>query len=48
MQPPIVSIVAKSGTGKTTMLEKLIAEFKVRGYRVGALKHDAHRFEIDL
>lgn len=47
MQPPIVSIVAKSGTGKTTLLEKLIAEFKRRGYRVGALKHDAHRFEID-
>jgi molybdopterin-guanine dinucleotide biosynthesis protein MobB len=47
MQPPIVSIVAKSGTGKTTILEKLIAEFKRRGYRIGALKHDAHRFEID-
>ena len=43
----IISIVAKSGTGKTTLLEKLIAEFKKRGYRVGALKHDAHRFEID-
>ncbi|MFA6011055.1 MAG: molybdopterin-guanine dinucleotide biosynthesis protein B [Desulfobacteraceae bacterium] len=43
----IVSIVAKSGTGKTTLLEKLIAELKIRGYRVGALKHDAHRFDID-
>lgn len=47
MQPPVVSIVAKSGTGKTTLLEKLIAELKRRGYRIGALKHDAHRFEID-
>lgn len=47
MIPPVVSIVAKSGTGKTTLLEKLIPELKSRGYRVGAIKHDAHHFEID-
>jgi len=47
MTPPVVSIVAKSGTGKTTLLEKLIAELKTRGYRVGAVKHDAHSFSID-
>lgn len=47
MTPPVVSIVAKSGTGKTTLLEKLIAELKRRGYRVGAVKHDAHSFDID-
>ncbi len=47
MTPPVVSIVAKSGTGKTTLLEKLIAELKERGYRVGAVKHDAHSFSID-
>lgn len=47
MTPPVVSIVAKSGTGKTTLLEKLIAELKGRGYRVGAIKHDAHSFSID-
>lgn len=47
MSPPVVSIVAKSGTGKTTLLEKLIAEIKSRGYRVGAVKHDAHSFSID-
>ena len=47
MSPPVVSIVAKSGTGKTTLLEKLIAELKKRGYRVGAVKHDAHSFSID-
>ncbi len=46
-KPAVVSIVAKSGTGKTTLLEKLIAELKRRGYRVGAVKHDAHRFDID-
>ena len=42
-----VSFVAKSGTGKTTLLEKVIAELKLRGYRVGVIKHDAHRFDID-
>jgi molybdopterin-guanine dinucleotide biosynthesis protein MobB len=47
MTPPVVSIVAKSGTGKTTLLEKLIRELKCRGYRVGAVKHDAHKFDID-
>lgn len=47
MNPQVLSVVAKSGTGKTTLLEKLIAELKRRGYRVGALKHDAHRFDID-
>lgn len=42
-----VSFVAKSGTGKTTLLEKVIGSLKRRGYRVGVIKHDAHRFEID-
>ena len=39
--------MAKSGTGKTTLLEKVIARLKERGYRVGVVKHDAHRFDID-
>jgi len=42
-----VSFVAKSGTGKTTLLEKLIIGLKQRGYNVGAIKHDAHCFDID-
>ena len=42
-----VSFIARSGTGKTTLLEKVIRELKSRGYRVGVIKHDAHRFEID-
>jgi molybdopterin-guanine dinucleotide biosynthesis protein MobB len=47
VSPPVISIVAKSGTGKTTLLEKLITELKLRGYRVGAMKHDTHQFDID-
>ena len=47
MPVKVVSFVAKSGTGKTTLLEKVIAELKNRGYTVGAIKHDAHQFDID-
>jgi molybdopterin-guanine dinucleotide biosynthesis protein MobB len=46
-QPPAVAFVARSGTGKTTLVEFLITDLRRRGYRIGALKHDAHRFEID-
>ena len=42
-----VSFIARSGTGKTTLVEQVIAALKQRGYRVGALKHDAYKFEID-
>ena len=44
---PIVSIVGKSDVGKTTLLEKLVAELTSRGYRVATVKHDAHSFDID-
>ena len=44
---PIFSIVAFSGTGKTTLLEKLVSELKKRGLRVAVIKHDAHEFDID-
>ena len=44
---PIISIVGKSGVGKTTLVEKLILELVKRGYRVGAVKHGPHDFDID-
>lgn len=44
---PVVSFVGNSGVGKTTFLEKLIGVLKARGYRVAAIKHDVHSFEID-
>jgi molybdopterin-guanine dinucleotide biosynthesis protein B len=44
---PIVSVVGKSGAGKTTFLEELIREIKRRGYRLAVVKHDTHGFEID-
>ena len=45
--PSIISIVGKSDSGKTTLLEKLIEEFCRRGHRVGTIKHDTHGFDID-
>jgi molybdopterin molybdotransferase len=44
---PIVSIVGKSQSGKTVLMEQLIAEFKRRGYKVAALKHGRSGIEID-
>jgi len=44
---PIISIVGKSESGKTTLLEGLISGLKERGYRVAVLKHAAHDFELD-
>jgi molybdopterin-guanine dinucleotide biosynthesis protein B len=46
-KPPIVAVVGKSDAGKTTFLEKLIKELKVRNIKVGTIKHDAHDFDID-
>ncbi|MEM7275855.1 MAG: molybdopterin-guanine dinucleotide biosynthesis protein B [Actinomycetota bacterium] len=43
----MVSFVAPSGTGKTTLLTSVIALLSGRGHRVGAVKHDAHRIELD-
>jgi len=40
--PPVVSIVGKSKSGKTTFLEKLIGELKSRGYQVATIKHTHH------
>jgi molybdopterin-guanine dinucleotide biosynthesis adapter protein len=45
--PPVVSIVGRSQSGKTTLIEKLIPEFKKRGYTVGTIKHSHHSPDID-
>lgn len=44
---PVISVVGRSGVGKTTALERIIRELKQRGYRVGTVKHDTHGFEVD-
>jgi molybdopterin-guanine dinucleotide biosynthesis protein MobB len=47
MPIPIISIVGKSNSGKTTLVEKLIPELMARGYRVATIKHNKHGFDID-
>jgi molybdopterin-guanine dinucleotide biosynthesis protein MobB len=46
---PSVSFVGRSNSGKTTLLEKLIALLRERGYRVGVVKHTVRAdVETDL
>ena len=48
MTIPVLCIVGKSKSGKTTLMEKLIPELKRRGYRLATIKHHSHPgFEID-
>ncbi len=44
---PILGFAAYSGTGKTTLLIKLLPMFKAHGIRVGIIKHAHHSFDID-
>ncbi|MGY3884083.1 molybdopterin-guanine dinucleotide biosynthesis protein B [Aeromonas aquatica] len=44
---PLLGFVAWSGTGKTTLLERLIPLLNRRGLRLGVLKHTHHQFDID-
>lgn len=45
---PVISLVGKSGVGKTTLMEKLLPELKKRGIRVAVVKHHAHTTPIDI
>ena len=44
---PVLGFAAFSGTGKTTLLEKLIPQLTARGIRIGMVKHAHHEFDID-
>ena len=44
---PVFAFAAYSGTGKTTVIEKIVRELKARGLRLAVIKHDGHHFEID-
>jgi len=44
---PILGFAAFSGTGKTTLLTKLIPLLKQTGLRIALIKHSHHNFEID-
>lgn len=44
---PVLAFSAYSGTGKTTLIERLVRKLKAGGLSVAVVKHDGHRFEID-
>ena len=47
MAPPILCIVGRSNSGKTTVIERLIPELTRSGYRIATIKHAGHGFELD-
>jgi len=44
---PFVMVVGFSNTGKTMLVERLISALKQRNYRVAAVKHAPHGYELD-
>jgi len=44
---PVIGFVAFSGTGKTTLLTRLIPHLREQGVRLAAVKHSHHHFDID-
>lgn len=44
---PVIGFSAFSGTGKTTLIERLVACFKKKGICLAVIKHDAHDFVMD-
>ncbi len=44
---PLLGFAAYSGTGKTTLLCKIIPLLREKGIRVGIVKHAHHSFDID-
>lgn len=46
---PLISIVGRKGSGKTTLIERLVRDLRESGYRVAVLKHIHHGdFDIDI
>lgn len=43
----IAFIASSSGTGKTSLVEALVALLKAKGYRVGTVKHSSHEAAMD-
>ncbi len=44
---PVLGLAARSGTGKTTLLERLIPALRAAGVRVAVIKHSHHDIELD-
>lgn len=44
---PVISIVGKSNSGKTSFMEQLIPRLIDKGLKIATIKHDVHGFTID-
>jgi molybdopterin-guanine dinucleotide biosynthesis protein MobB len=44
---PVVSVVGKSDSGKTTVVEGLIRALTAHGWKVATVKHHIHEVEVD-
>ena len=47
MTPPLLSIVGKKNSGKTTLVVRLASALTRRGWRVMTIKHGSHTFNMD-
>jgi molybdopterin-guanine dinucleotide biosynthesis protein B len=47
MNIPILCFVGRSNSGKTTLIERLIAALVQDGYRIATIKHAGHGFNLD-
>jgi molybdopterin-guanine dinucleotide biosynthesis protein B len=47
MPAPIICFVGKSNSGKTTFIERVIPELVRAGYKIAAVKHAGHGFDLD-
>ncbi|MHB8110768.1 MAG: molybdopterin-guanine dinucleotide biosynthesis protein B [Syntrophorhabdaceae bacterium] len=45
---PIIAIIGRANSGKTTLVEKLTGIFTHKGVRVAIIKHMHHEFDFDI
>lgn len=48
MTSPVLGIAGWKNSGKTTLVERLVAELAGRGLRVTTVKHAHHDFDVDV
>jgi molybdopterin-guanine dinucleotide biosynthesis protein len=46
--PPVLAVVGRGKTGKTTLIERLIRALAEKGYSVATIKDARGGFEVDL
>ena len=47
MMKKIIGVAGFKNAGKTTLVEKLVAELAKRGFKISTVKHAHHSFDID-